>query len=97
MTHLNSSPLNHEKVQKSPPHFFELPDYPDVALPHTINVRNTSSLFSRCDSLSHRLALLTQHLFKTIIHKSKNLRTMAADMYAKMYYHAHVDSNEATP
>ena len=63
MTHLNSSPLNHEKVQKSPPNFFELPDYPAIALPHTINVRNTSSLFSRCDSLSHRLALLTQHLF----------------------------------
>ena len=45
MTHGNRSPLNHEKVQKSPPNFFELPDYPDVALPHTINVRNTSSLF----------------------------------------------------
>ena len=67
MTHLNSSPLNHEKVQKSPPNFFELPDYPAIALPHTINVRNTSSLFSRCDSLSHRLVLLTQHVCKNVL------------------------------
>ena len=62
-TQLNSSPLNHEKVQKSPPSFSELPDDPDFAVLRTTKVRNTTSVFSRCDSSSHRLALLIQPLF----------------------------------
>ena len=62
-TQLNNSPLNHKKVQKSPPSFSELPDDPDFAVLRTTKVRNTTSVFSRCDSSSHRLALLIQPLF----------------------------------
>ena len=65
-TQLNSSPLNHEKKsKKSSRSFSELPDDPDFAVLRTtkVRMRNTTSVFSRCDSSSQRLALLIQHLF----------------------------------
>ena len=38
-TQLNNSPLNHNKVQKGPPSFSELPDDPDFAVLRTTKVR----------------------------------------------------------